>query len=820
MTGRSAGNLTLVDCATVWEVKKELPIDGTNCRAVSYALLSLGRVKGSGLLVSGRGWVQAPARVLLAVVLLIVTSSAGLTVDSQVLAPYDAGQVAAVILMDNSGSMATSDPDGLRWQAASYFADFLSADGQASGVHHEAALIRFSDSPTRQLEFTDLVDAGDAVQKAIEDAERESPVGGWTVFSAALEQAASAIRQRGNSPSAPARYAVVVFTDGTAEPRDDQYFLMTETLRKLRRDVDCPVEGYVIAVGQGRGDEADWRLLFESDDSGQRYFPVAEIDDCFAAFGGIGASLLGLTTGSTVTISGTGELSVPPYLECMILTAFREEGGQVEVSPPLEEGQDSGGEPLKPLLSGKTYDIFFVSVPPHGAWKVTHQGPGSAWLLPSWSPPLLTPKRPRLVHSSRRPLELELDLVYPRSLEPVVVDPDFPLDLNVTAGTPSVGDQSVVVAPESAGRGGHVARFRSILVPRPVPGTWTVSLRLVNPIAARAIPSARRTVIVADLPVVSSLTVDTRLWTLGGTIKVEAAVDGFQEFLTDAALTVELIDARGRVRAVGPLSPAASGVGYEAVLSVPADIWESPTAAVSDGFLGTAQGLLASLSPVRGDAQINVVLSGFCQPPDAKVPLFYQDSASVDGRLAVPLVWPIAGLAGLLLVQFLAFWPGRPKVGELTWADPSGNGSSRNRFYRLRLPGRASVVAGPQMLTRFNWGGVQARAVVRSEGDYLAELSAGETYSGVPGDDTSWTVENSSLSGATSPPLGLAGHVLSILALVTTAAVSAGIVIPGLIALPGMLPKLLAGLYVLDLAGCGVLLWRGYDKQGPERNVG
>lgn len=58
---------------------------------MSNALLSLGRVIGSGLLVSGRGWVQAPARALLAVVLLIVTSFAGLTVDSQVLAPYDAG---------------------------------------------------------------------------------------------------------------------------------------------------------------------------------------------------------------------------------------------------------------------------------------------------------------------------------------------------------------------------------------------------------------------------------------------------------------------------------------------------------------------------------------------------------------------------------------------------------------------------------------------------------------------------------------------------------------------------------------------------------
>lgn len=39
VTGRSAGNLTLMDCATVWEVKKELPIDGTNCQCLTRCSL-------------------------------------------------------------------------------------------------------------------------------------------------------------------------------------------------------------------------------------------------------------------------------------------------------------------------------------------------------------------------------------------------------------------------------------------------------------------------------------------------------------------------------------------------------------------------------------------------------------------------------------------------------------------------------------------------------------------------------------------------------------------------------------------------------------
>jgi len=743
----------------------------------------------------------------------------------------ETGPVSVLLLMDASGSMAESDPGDLRWEVARYFVDFLIADSVASGRTHEAGIMTFESSPTLWLEPKRVNQSEDLIKLKIQAAQAQAPSGGWTDFAVAADMAAQVIRDEDRlSPSQ--RYAVVIFTDGLAEPGiarrnmtaaqvSAHYARIGNALDSLSRDLGQPVEGYVVAIGAGYGDAGYWRGVLGEAAGDQRVFQVTTNTDYFEAFGGIGASLLGMTRCDPTV--ATDEIVVPSFLEGLVLTVFKPAEATLEVLPAKPDGS-AGVEPLQLgpgdySSSAATYQIMSVSKPSAGPWSfaVTGARPSDVYVWCDWLPAELVLSRPETLMSTLRPLELKVELLYPRSLTPVPIPDDSSLSLKATVSGLG-GEVSRIVDAQ-----GSEASFEQTLIAAPVAkGRWTVEVAPVNQATDNVIQAFRKVVFVDDLPILSLVTLQPPLLSRGAIVRIRAAIQGGTELLAEPSFAYELRDAHRRLLDKGSLTPELDAEGeptgaYRGVATVPA-VLSSSRGDPEAGSLGWFRSLLTAISPDQGQATLTVSLAGYYRLPGSVETLRYEDTVKQPASLGLPPVWVALGLIPILLVQFLCLWPGRTRIGEVTFTDSSGFSQVRPEVRRLNLGGGTIVKAGPQMLTRFNWGGVTVRARLYVDGDARDDLAPGESAQGVSGtDDAYYTVENTSLIGERGAPLGLAGHILSVLFLLLSVLLVAVVVLPGLIGLPGLPAKFLVGGYALDLLGLPALILTGLKRQARER---
>jgi len=762
---------------------------------------------------------------------LVLGSLPGLaeTVTSDFAEP--SGPVSVLLLMDASGSMAESDPNGLRWEAARYFVDFLSADSVASGQSHEAGIMTFESSPTLWLEPKRVIQSEDLIKLKIDAAQAQAPVGGWTDFAAAVDLAVQTIRE--NDRLSPGqRYAIVLFTDGVAEPGVARrnmtasqvaahYARMSEALSRLSSDLDQPAEGYVVTMGVGYGDAGFWRGVLGEAAGDQRVFRVDTNADYFQAFGGIGASLLGMTRCDPTVASD--QIVVPNYLEGLVFTLFKPQGATVDPVPPQPDGSP-GVEPFDPgsgdyLTSTDTYQIVSVAKPAAGPWAFTVSGARASdvFVWWDWLPARLILSEPKTLTSCLRPLELKVDLLYPRSLEPVPMAGDTSLSLRATVT--GLGDKTSRIVDAS----GSTASFEQTLISAPVPkGLWTVEVAPVNTATAQVVRAFSKSVYVDDLPVVGSVSLQPLLLTRGVLVHVRATVEGSRSLLFEPSVAYELRDAQHRLLAKASLTEerdvedAPTG-DYIGVVQLPATVSprKDDSHRASDGWF---RDLLSAVSPDQGRVTLTVTLAGYCRPAGATGMLRYEDLATLSSSLGLPVPWMALGLVVLLVLQTVCLWPGAPRVGEITYTDAQGFAQVRASARRINLGGGTVIKAVPWMLTRFNWSGVTIRVRVLSEAEVLRDLAFGETLVGVPfGDGAVCTIENTSLEGEGRVPLGRVGHVLSVILLLAIAALIVAVVLPGLVRLPGPWAKVLMLGYGLSLLGPPLIVWCGYRRQILER---
>jgi hypothetical protein len=762
---------------------------------------------------------------------LVLGSLPGLaeTVTSDFAEP--SGPVSVLLLMDASGSMAESDPDGLRWEAARYFVDFLSADSVASGQSHEAGIMTFESSPTLWLEPKRVIQSEDLIKLRIQEAEKEAPSGGWTDFAHAVELAVQTIRE--NDRLAPGqRYAIVLFTDGLAEPGVARrnmaasqvaahYARISEALSRLSSDLGLPVEGYVVTMGAGYGDADYWRGVLGEAAGDQRVFRVTANADYFQAFGGIGASLLGMTRCDPTV--ATGQIVVPNYLEGLVFTVFKPRGATLDILPAKPDGT-AGAEPLKlgPVdydSSTDTYQIVSVVKPLAGPWSFAVVGAEASdvYIWCDWIPAELVLSEPRTLMSTLRPMELRVELLYPRSLTPVSVAGDASLSLKATVSGLG-GNISKVVDSQ-----GSEASFEQTLISAPVAkGKWTVQVAPVNRATGSVVRAFTKLVFVDELPVLSAVTLQPPLLSKGATVYIRATVQGSMGLLAEPGVFYELRDAHRRLLKKDPLKLELDANGrptgaYWELVPLP-NALPSSVGDADAGSVGWFRSLLTAISPNQGQATLTVSLAGYYDVPGSTEVLRYEDTVRQSASVGLPLLWIGLALVPLLLFQFLCLWPGLAKVGEVVVTDSGGFAQVRPEVHRLNLGGGTIIKAGPQMLTRFNWGGVTMRARIRVDGDERDDLAPEDVAQGVPGAEGAYyTVENRSLTSERRAPMGLAGHVLLIPALLLSTVSVATVILPGLIGLPGLPAKVLAGLYALDLVAPLWIISAGRRRQIRER---
>jgi len=745
--------------------------------------------------------------------------------------PDATGPVSVLIMMDASGSMAGSDPSGLRWDAARYLVDFISADSVASGRSHKAGIMTFEGAPTLWLEPKRVVQSEDLIRFKIGEAQKEAPQDGWTDFADAVDLAAATIRDV-DRLSPGHRYALVIFTDGVAEPGLPRrnmstgevaahYARIKKTLEGLGRDLGQSVEGYVVTLGAGYGDAGYWRSVLGESAGNQRLFGVKSNADYFQAFGGIGASLLDLTRCDPTV--ATDEIVVPPYLEGLVLTAFKPENAILSVLPAKADGT-AGTEPLKLgpadyATSTATYQIVSVSKPRPGPWSFSVSGgrASDVYLWCDWVPARLVLSEPRSVSSILRPLELKVNLLYPRSLEPVPMTGGSSLSLRATVSGLG-GETSRIIDSE-----GSTASFEQTLISAPVPkGKWTVEVAPVNQATVKVVQAFSKSVYVDDLPIFSSLGLQPPLLSRGAIVHVRATVEGSRILLAEPSVAYELRDGQHRLLAKGPLTEERDVEGaptgdYVGVVQVPTALLstEDDSRPARGGWF---RDFLSAVSPEQARVTLTVTLAGYCRPAGATDTLRYEDLATLSTSLGLPVLWMALGLAALFVLLFTCLWPGKPRVGEVTYTDARGFAQVRASVRRLNLGGGTVIKAGPWMLTRFNWGGVTIQARVFSEGDRLGDLAPDEGLTRVPGGaNVYYTVKNTSLDGGRQAPLGRVGHALAVLALLVVAALVVTVVLPGLLRLPGLPAKLLALGYGLSLVGTLAVIVLGFRRQALER---
>jgi len=403
-----------------------------------------------------------------------------------------------------------------------------------------------------------------------------------------------------------------------------------------------------------------------------------------------------------------------------------------------------------------------------------------------------------------------VDLLYPRSLEPVPMAGSLSLRATVTG----LGDKTSRIVDAS----GSTASFEQTLISAPVPkGLWTVEVAPVNTATAKVVDLFRKQVYVDNLPIISRVSLDPPLAPRGGLLRVRVEINGDPGLLNEAGVFYELRDSQRRRLNEGQFTVERDTQNeptgaYTGLVEVPETL--SPSGGDADaaapGWLDSA---LAAISPFQGRATLTVTLAGYYRPSGTQETLRYEDAVAKTVSLALPHWRTGVALGVIILVQMLCLWPGRPQVGELTLTDSAGFIQTRARVSRLSLGGGTVVKAVPRMLTRFNWAGVESRAEVRVDRDLLDDLARGDMARQVPAGDTYYTIANTSAYDRQGAPLGLAGHLLAGVGLLASAALVLAVLLPGGVRLGGLAGAVLVALCGLNILGLALWLWLGWRCQ-------
>lgn len=323
------------------------------------------------------------------------------------------------VLVDQSGSMLTTDPEGRRGDVGEFLVESLSAVEAPVGCPNRAAVFHFGSSvcgPSAPATCGKLLDLGPdaAAREQLRGAVRHPAPSSAenTNVGAALERATSLLRGASRTCAPNPKRLVVVLTDGIPDPdgrtpKGDR--AQFEKLKTIWRDGGLGPAARLVVLGlDAKGDVFtkgvldDWASVASaSDKSDVLASRVATTDDMLDQ----GAQLIATLTGAAMEPArplGAGlKIDVEPWRARMDLWLL---GAGV---PRIRRADGTTVDPFKDgrVVEGKRFALVKLDDPPSGTWSVEPAGaPGGRLMFRTVPHQLRLLEEPVVPEGEARPL--------------------------------------------------------------------------------------------------------------------------------------------------------------------------------------------------------------------------------------------------------------------------------------------------------------------------------------------------------------------------------------------------------------------------------
>lgn len=281
---------------------------------------------------------------------------------AEILPPID-----VFLLIDQSGSMKKTDPQGVRLEASKYLVDFLSAD-RTEVLDHRLGVINFGTTAPEEKMFP-LMSLVEANLEPIKQKMVALDLGD-TSFIAALQRAAQGFKKE--KEALKRQQAIVIFTDG--EPDDPRKLSKEAYFHEIQHFVSKELPEttiYVVAI-DAKGsywpkDKRYWDQIVS-----ERTYKLERMDEqeLEKIFSGILIKLLKTAEikWDNVPVQGL-DVEVEPYLERITFSILKE-NPEVKLTILRENGQKlTEKDPGVKYYPGRVREIFSVADPSPGIWK-------------------------------------------------------------------------------------------------------------------------------------------------------------------------------------------------------------------------------------------------------------------------------------------------------------------------------------------------------------------------------------------------------------------------------------------------------------------
>lgn len=293
----------------------------------------------------------------LALCLWLVAGFLPASAEERELTTETKGSVDAVLLVDGSGSMRTTDPARLRDEGASLFARFLNPGDRL-------AIVEFSDQAKVVRPLSEFQEGDSA--KISQDLAKIGDNGQYTDILAGLKMA-SAILQESGRPL-EANQVIILLSDGkmepdpvSASPEQRTKDLIDGLLPDLRENA---TKVYTLYFSE----EADKELLSQiaaATDAVNWFAPSADkIHEAYADM------FLAIKKPQVVPIQGRAFIIDPDIEEA---TFYVNREGDEEISLVSPEGKKIASDTQEKNIKwfkGKQFDVVTIMAPKEGAWRV------------------------------------------------------------------------------------------------------------------------------------------------------------------------------------------------------------------------------------------------------------------------------------------------------------------------------------------------------------------------------------------------------------------------------------------------------------------
>lgn len=297
----------------------------------------------------------------------------------QVVAQNDTQPIDVILLLDSSGS--TADQRDLIQKATEFLLDYLEANTGFADLDYRLSIIGFNQDVIK----SSAIYLGRPTEANLAKFFADTSAGGDTDFKLAIEYALNEF-SRVNTPGTARTPIVILMTDGQPARRgqplpDSELNTYFDDLSQILTTAvnDTGLQFFVVAVGQAAADQARWQNALPREDQYVYIDDNSNLSEVYWQFlsefmGGEQDAIVELTANKTHTIS------VEPYLDEISLTVLKDtDDAVIQIVTP--RGYLFTDPPIRGSGSEDLHEIYVISTPEKGDWKIALQGSDGRLLI-------------------------------------------------------------------------------------------------------------------------------------------------------------------------------------------------------------------------------------------------------------------------------------------------------------------------------------------------------------------------------------------------------------------------------------------------------